>query len=103
MKHAVIHDLDLATSRQVTEKAWESYRERFAHYNPTIKWETDRRAVVGFRAKGVALTGSLELREGAIDMDLEVPFLLKPFRKKALDVIEREIRHWVEKAKRGDL
>ena len=103
MKHRVEHDLDVGTARKVTEKAWESYRERFAKYNPTMAWDNDRRANVGFKAKGLSITGSLELVEGAIEMDLEVPFLLRPFRKTALDVIENEIRAWVEKAKSGAL
>jgi hypothetical protein len=103
MKHRVPHDLDPATARKVAEKAWESYSERFAKYKPTMAWVRENEARIGFRAKGISLSGVLELAEGAIDMDLEVPLLLRPFKKTAIDVIEQEIRKWVAKAKNGDL
>lgn len=103
MDHRVPHDLDLETSRVVADKAWQSYSERFAKYSPTINWATERLANIGFTAKGITLNGSLELEEGAIVMNLEVPFLMRPFKKKAIEVIEREIRKWIDKAKAGAL
>ena len=103
MKHIVKHDLDLATAKKVAQKAYESYAERFAEYSPTATWTTDRRCDVSFTVKGVKLNGSLELADGEIQMDLDVPFIFRPFKKKALDVIEREVRAWIEKAKSGEL
>ncbi len=103
MRHAVPHHLDMPTSRRVADKAWESYSARFSDYHPTIEWITEQKAKVGFKAKGIKLLGELELLEERIEMDLEVPFLLRPFRKKALEVIEREIRNWVAKAEAGEI
>jgi hypothetical protein len=34
-------------------------------------------------------------------MELNVPFLLRPFQKTALGVIENEIKRWIDKAKAG--
>ena len=103
MKHIVKHDLDLATAKKVTEKAFESYAERFADYSPTATWKSDTRCDVGFTVKGVGLSGVLELADGEIQMDLDVPFIFRPFKKKALGVIEREVETWIEKAKSGEL
>lgn len=103
MKHAVPHDLEPEIAKKVTEKAWDAYRARFEQYNPTISWGSDTKANVGFSAKGLTVSGTLELKPQAIEMDLEVPFLLRPFRKKAVEVIEREIRNWIGKAKAGEL
>ena len=103
MDHSVPHDLDLPTAKRVTEKAWESYSERFAKYSPTMRWVNDRKATIGFKAKGISVDGSLELREGAIAMTLEVPFLLRPFKQTAIGVIESEIKKWVQKAKSGEI
>jgi hypothetical protein len=36
-------------------------------------------------------------------MSLDVPFLLRPFKGKALGVIEEEIRRWVAKGEAGDI
>jgi len=103
MKHTVTHDLDQETARRVAQKAWESYSERFAKYEPRISWKNDDHAEIGFSAKGIRLDGTLKLRKGEIEMDLDVPFILKVFQKKALQVIDEEIRKWVAKAKVGEI
>ena len=37
------------------------------------------------------------------ELELDVPLLLRPFRAKAIEVLEQEVRAWIEKAKRGEL
>lgn len=103
MKHTVPHDLDLETARKVTDKALESYKERFSEYNPEVSWKDERTAEVSFRAKGVSMKGLFSLLPNAIEMDMDVPFVLRLFQKKAVDVVEREIEKWLDKAKRGEL
>jgi len=103
MKHSVPHDLGREKAKTVAERALESYAKRFAAYNPSVSWTGDHQASIGFKAKGVSLSGSLSVEERSIDMDLEVPFLLRPFKGKALGVIEEEIRKWVAKAKQGEV
>jgi hypothetical protein len=80
-----------------------SYAERFAKYNPTTTWVSDDKANVSFSVKGMTLNGELTVTDEHIDMDLDVPFLLKPFKGKALSVIEEEIKKWVAKAKAGEV
>ncbi len=103
MKHTIEHPLPIDTAKKACEKAFESYAERFSKYNPTADWVTDHRAEVGFEAKGAKLGGTLELKEKAITLEMDVPFLFKPFRNKAMEVIEREIREWIGKAENGEL
>ncbi|HJK91652.1 MAG TPA: polyhydroxyalkanoic acid system family protein [Polyangiaceae bacterium LLY-WYZ-15_(1-7)] len=103
MKHSVEHDLDLATAKKATQKAFESYSERFEKYNPTANWSSETQCDVSFTVKGVKLDGALELKPKSIEMDLQVPLLFRPFKNKALDVVEREVRKWVEKARNGEL
>lgn len=101
--HVIKHDLDLATARKATDEAFAAYAERFADYNPTAEWVSDERAEIGFSAKGIKLTGAVELKPREIHLELDVPLLFRPFRKKALQVIEDQIELWVDKAKRGEL
>jgi hypothetical protein len=101
MKHKVPHSLGLERAKAVANAAWQSYAERFASYHPTLEWETEQRGLIGFHAKGVSLKGSLEIQPESFDLELEVPFLLKPFRGKAISVIEEEIRRWIDKEKAG--
>jgi hypothetical protein len=103
MKHSVPHDLGLDKAKQVADAAFRSYTEKFSQYQPKAAWVNDRRAEISFSVKGVSLNGALEVSPSSIDMDLNVPFLLKPFKGKALSVIESEIRAWIGKAKAGQL
>lgn len=103
MKHMISHDLDLATARKVTDHAFAEYKARYAQYNPDLRWANDRRADLGFHAMGMNVTGSIDVAEKQIAVDLDVPFLLRPFRTKALEVIEREVNRWIAKAKAGEV
>jgi Putative polyhydroxyalkanoic acid system protein (PHA_gran_rgn) len=103
MKHSVSHDLGKDMAKKATLAAFAAYRERFAKFNPTADWKTDDHADISFAAKGITLKGSLDVRPTSIDIDIDVPFLLRPFKSVAEDAIEREISQWVEKAKRGEI
>ena len=103
MKHVVPHGLGLETARKVTEAALASYKERFLQYQPQARWVSDQRAEITFSVKGLALSGTIEFDAKDIEMELEVPFLLKPFRGRAISLIEEEIKKWVEKAKQGQI
>lgn len=103
MRHAVRHDLDHDQAKKAALKAWESYSERFAEYNPQANWTSENHADISFKAKGITLKGSLEVEPNEIVMNLDVPFVLRVFQKKAVDVIDREIQKWVGKAKAGEI
>lgn len=99
MKHEVPHDLGQVKAKEVAEKAFAAYQAKFADYQPKVVWKNDKAAEISFSVKGMTLSGSLEVSDKAIAIDLDVPFILRPFKGKALEVIETEIRHWVGKAK----
>lgn len=103
MKHVVHHGLGFEKAKKVTEAAVGSYTERFQKYDPKISWKSDRKAQIIFTVKGVSLEGVLEVGDKDIEMDLDVPFLLRPFKGKAISVIEEEIKKWIAKAKAGEI
>jgi hypothetical protein len=103
MTHSVPHDLGPEKAKQVAEAALATYSEKFAQYSPQIKWVGDRRAEISFTVKGFALKGLLEVNTSNIDLDLDVPFVLRPFKGTAINVIEQEIKSWIAKAKSGQL
>jgi len=98
MKHTVLHDLGQDRAQHVAEKALASYSDRFAEYKPTVDWTAPHRARISFKVKGFELNGALAVNPNNIEMDLEVPFFLRPFKQTALNVIEDEIRSWLGKA-----
>ena len=103
MKHQIAHDLDSTLAKEAAVRAFEAYRQRFTNYNPTMKWDNDQKARIGFSVKGVKLEGSIDILPRAIEIDLDVPFLFRPFKGKAIEVIEKEVRNWLTKAKNGEL
>ena len=103
MKHLVHHGLGQDRAKQVAESAIKSYEAKFSEYSPQSTWKSATHADISFSVKGMKLNGALEIRESDFELDLDVPFLLKPFKGKALSVIEEEIKKWVEKAKAGQV
>jgi hypothetical protein len=101
MKHSVPHDLGQERAKQVTEKALAAYSEKFAKYSPKTTWTAPNKAQISFSVKGMSLSGIVEVRDKSIDMDLDVPFLLRPFQGQAIGVIEGEIKQWLAKEKSG--
>lgn len=103
MKHAVPHNLGQEKARKAADAALASYKERFAKYEPTATWRTERHADIAFRVKGVTLKGSLDINPHNIEMELEVPLLFRPFQGKALGLIESEVKKWIAKAEAGEI
>ena len=99
MKHSVHHDLGQERAKKVAESALSTYAQKYANYNPQVIWKGPNKADISFKVKGMSLSGSLEVLDKTIDLDMDVPFLLRPFKNQALGVIEGEIKDWIKKAK----
>jgi hypothetical protein len=103
MKHAVPHNLGQEKAKQVAQAAFASYQERYAKYAPQANWVSDQRAEITFSVKGMKLSGAMLVRPTEIEMELDVPFVLRPFKGKALGVIEEEMKKWISKAQAGEI
>jgi hypothetical protein len=103
MKQLIPHDLDMPTAKRVVDRAFDEYRLRYPDYQPSLRWLDDHRAEASFNAKGIKLHGTMLLEPKTITLDLDVPFFFRPFQKRALEVIEREVRVWLDKARAGEL
>jgi hypothetical protein len=101
MKHEIAHDLGQVKAREITLKALEAYRVRFLEFDPQLVWKNDKQAEIGCTIKGMKIGGTVEIAERAIVLDIEVPFLLRPFKGMAVQVIEGEIRKWIDRAESG--
>ena len=96
MKHSVPHSLGHDRACSVTKKALGSYCEKFSDYSPKIDWANDSEARIGLSIMGMTITGKVQVTDSSIDLDLSVPFMLRPFQGKAVQVIENEINKWIE-------
>jgi hypothetical protein len=102
MKHRIPHDLPHATARVATRHALEAYQRQLAEFSPDGEWLDEDRARVRFTAAGRTFDGLVEVTPSAVSLELEVPLIFRPFTGIALGVVEREIRGWIERARRGE-
>lgn len=103
MEHRIPHDLSPELARKAVKGAVVAYCEKLVKYSPRVDWRGDDQVDVVFKAKGIGLTGTVKLEPNAVVVDMDVPLLLRPFKKIALDVIETEVKEWVRKAKAGEV
>lgn len=103
MRQKIAHTLDPETARRVARAAAAGYLERFARFKPSVRWLDEDTAALSFAAKGVKVTGQVQLVPGAIFVELKVPLLLRPLTGRAQEVIEGELVQWAERAERGEV
>ncbi|KIG16582.1 hypothetical protein DB30_04353 [Enhygromyxa salina] len=103
MTHDIPHDLDFALAKLAADKAALAYKERFAEYEYSYKWVNESRVELGFTVLGKRLAGVMTVKAKKLELELDVPMLFRPFRGKALEIIEKEARMWLQKAKNGEL
>lgn len=103
MEHEIRHDLEIAQAQLAARSALDSYAQRFAAYSPEVTWKNESEASAAFTIKGLRLTGDLKVESDRFRLNLDVPFVLRPFKGKAFAVIEREVGRWMTKAKSGEI
>lgn len=103
IKHEIHHGLELPLAKKALDKAMEAYSARFSDYSPYFRWTDERNAELGFSARGVKVQGDMEIRGEKVLVDIEVPFILKVFKGRAMQVIEDQVNEWVERARNGEL
>lgn len=103
IKHEIHHGLEPALARRAIDKAMDGYRERFSEFSPTYDWTSEDAGRFAFTALTVTVSGDLEIVGPKILVDIQVPFLLRAFKGRAIQAIDDEVRGWVEKARAGEL
>jgi len=102
MEHIVVHDVGRDLAKKATVAAMDHYATKYGQYAPRTMWTGDYAADVGVRIKGISLDGKIDVRDREIWMSLDIPFIFRPFRARALAIIDREIGSWIARAKAGE-
>ncbi|MBM4341927.1 MAG: polyhydroxyalkanoic acid system family protein [Deltaproteobacteria bacterium] len=103
MRHAIAHDLPPDLAQRTARAACAHYCERFGRYDPRIIWRDDHHADLQFAAKGLTIKGKVAVTAGSLVVDVDIPFLLRPFQGRAVEIVERELQKWIAKAKAGEI
>ena len=96
--HSFSHNLERKTARQLVEMAWQHYKNRYSKYHPECTWSGDDVVNIGFRAGFLKLAGDLEITDSEFKLGMEVPMSLRFLRKKAMTIVENEIKKWLAKS-----
>jgi hypothetical protein len=102
MEHSVPHDVGRDLAKKATIAAMDSYAKKYGEYGPRTTWTGDYTANVAVHIKGVSLDGKIDVRDREIGLSLDIPFIFRPFRARALAIIDREINEWMARAKAGE-
>ena len=104
MQHIIKHDLSPDLAKRAAEKAAEHYTAKWERYDARTTWLSDTHVEITFHVKGVSVAATIDMEPGqAVIAMQKVPFLLRPFKNMALDVVQRMMEKWIAKAKRGEL
>ena len=98
MKHVFSHNIDFETAKRAVDMAWESYKERLAKYRPSLEWVDDSMAKVGFKVGSIAFRCEILVGSTEFEVSASVPAIFRMFKKRAILVIEDDIRKWTAKA-----
>lgn len=71
------------------------YKARYPRYSPMLSWLAPDRAEASVQVRGLTLGGQIELFPDALEVAVEVPFLLRPFQKMAIARVEQEVARWL--------
>lgn len=103
MKHVVKHDLSPELAKKAAEAAIERYTTKWQKYDAKAEWRSESHAEISFKVKGVSAKATVDMEPNQLVIDMQVPLVLRPFKNKALSVIEEVIQKWIDKAKNGEL
>lgn len=95
VKHTVSHPLSTADAKRAIEAAFGEYSTRFSGFAPQLQWLAAEHAQVGFQALGRRIVAQVRLRDQALDIEMDVPFMARPFLGRATAAIDREVARWV--------
>ena len=87
------HTLSKEEARNRIEQLIERYKEEYKAdlQELVVDWAGDR-AHIRVKAKGYGTSGNLEVRDGVVELDFYVPFMLQVFSKKIKSVISDQIQ-----------
>lgn len=96
MKHRVSHPLDRPSARRALDEAFAEYRERFRRHEPSLRWTAPDEVQVSFHALDRSFEARVHLLDQALEIEMNVPLLARPFVSRAKRRIEREVSHWAQ-------
>jgi len=95
IEHIIPHTLSMTELTENAKKAIAEYTTKYAQYEPQFSWEGDSKISLKFSTKGISIQGIVLLSPKELKLELDVPFLLRMFKNKAIEIIDKEAQKWL--------
>lgn len=99
IRHTIKTDLDFDRSKFALTQASKVYASRYPQYSPEFEWVKDAMAKFVFNVKGFIIKGHILVQDSILGIEMDVPLLALAFKDQAINLIESEIKIWVDKIK----
>lgn len=100
MRQTVPHSLAPGEARELIERALETYRRHYPEHSIESEWGDVETARVGFHVTGRRIDGTIRICADCYEVDVDLPWILRPFGGRIAGAIEEELRRWVAHAER---
>ncbi len=98
MKHSVQHPLEQAKARELLDRALDTYRAHYAEHSVETCWVDEHTAELDFEVTGKKVAGSITVCEDCYDIELKLPWMLRPFKRRIAQSFETELQRWIARA-----
>jgi hypothetical protein len=98
MRHSVHHELEPARAKAMLDRALDTYRAHYAEHGVETAWIDERTAEIGFELTGSKVDGRITVCEDCFDIDLDLPWILRPFSRRIAHSFEQELQRWMAQA-----
>ena len=99
MKLVIKYDAPVELAKRGAQAAFAHYVVRYAHYEPRVVWKSDRSFDFSLKAKGIRVHGSAALDDGAVAIEMAVPFVFRILEARATAAVTGEIHTWIERVR----
>ena len=102
MKLVIHYDAPVELAMRGAQAAFAHYVVRYAQYEPRVVWKSARSFDFSLKAKGIRITGTATLDDGAVAIGMAVPFVFRILEARATTAVTREIHTWIDRVRAGD-
>lgn len=97
MEHVICTGLSEGDSKKALNMAFETYANDYPQYKPHFKWKKEDLAEFGFAISSVRIAGFVLVIEDKLIVNMNVPFIARPFQGRAIAIIEEQVLAWKQK------
>lgn len=101
MKHTVTHPLTRDAARTTLDRMLQTYGSHYAEHDVRTAWADDDTATIAFQVGRRTVEGRVAVRDDCYELDVDLPFLLRPFQGRIARAVDEEVAKWLDATSGG--